>query len=125
VKGSFLTSFWAEAIYTNYFLNRYLIHLIFKKTPYELFEGWKPNISYFRTFGCKCLIHNKGKEKLGKFDSTGDEGILVSYSKHKKAWRVYNKHIRIIEESIRIVFYESNDGRLSYSPIPRIETEQI
>ena len=110
------TSFWAEVVNAaNYVLNHCLIHPIMKKTPYELFKGKKPNISYFRSFGCKCFIHNNGKDRLGKFDARSDEGILVGYSMHSKAYRVYNKHTRLIEESIHIVFDESNDGNISSS----------
>jgi len=110
------TSFWAKAVNAaNYVLNRCLIRPILKKTPYELFKGRKPNISYFRVFGCKCFIHNNGKERLGKFDARSDEGILVGYSMNSKAYRVYNNRTKLIEESIDIVFDKSNDGKLSSS----------
>ena len=52
---------------------------------------------------------------MGKFDARSDEGILVGYSMHSKAYRVYNKRTKIIEESIHVVFDESNDGKLSSS----------
>jgi len=103
-ESSMSTTLWAEAVNTtNYALNSCLIHLTLEKTPYELFKGWKPNISYFRTFGCKCFIHNNGKERSGKFDARSDEDILVGYSMHSKAYRVCNKPTRIIEGSIHIV----------------------
>jgi len=115
-ESSLPTSFWTDSVNTaNYVLNRCLIRPLLKRTPYELFKGRKPNISYFRVFGCKCFIHNNGKERLGKFDARSDEGILVGYSMHSKAYRVYNKRTKIIEESIHVVFDESNDGKLSSS----------
>jgi transposase InsO family protein len=44
--------FWAEAVNTAcYVLNRVLIRPILKKTPYELWNGRKPNIGYFHAFG--------------------------------------------------------------------------
>nr|XP_033516177.1 uncharacterized protein LOC117280567 [Nicotiana tomentosiformis] len=33
-----------------------------KKTPYELLKGRKPNISHLMAFGCKCFVHNNGKD---------------------------------------------------------------
>jgi len=43
--------FWAEAVSTAcHILNRCLIRPILKKTPYELWRGKKPNISYFHPF---------------------------------------------------------------------------
>ena len=59
--------FWAEAINTAcHASNRVYLHRFLKKTPYELLIGRKPNISYFRVFGCKCYIYKKRKH-LGKF----------------------------------------------------------
>jgi len=49
--------FWADVVDTIcYTLNRVLIRLILKKTPYELYKGRKPNISHLRVFGCKCFV---------------------------------------------------------------------
>ncbi|GAV78191.1 hypothetical protein CFOL_v3_21659 [Cephalotus follicularis] len=48
--------FWADAVNTAcYVLNRITIRPILKNTPYELWRERKPNISYFRAFGCKFL----------------------------------------------------------------------
>ena len=55
-------NFWAEAVNTAcYIINRVLLRPITSKTPYELFKGIKPNISYFRVFGCRCFVHVNGK----------------------------------------------------------------
>jgi transposase InsO family protein len=49
--------FWVEAINTAcYSINRLYLHRILKKTSYELLIGKKPNVSYFRVFGSKCLF---------------------------------------------------------------------
>jgi hypothetical protein len=50
-----------------------------EKTPYEFLNGRKPNIVYFRVFGCKCYILKKGT-RLSKFDKKCDEGFLLGYS---------------------------------------------
>ena len=45
--------FWAEAVNTScYVLNRILLRSILKKTPYEFWKNKKPNINYFKVFGC-------------------------------------------------------------------------
>jgi len=101
--------FWAEAVNTAcYIINRALIRPILKKTPHELFNGRKPNISHLHVFGCKCFVLNNGKENLGKFDAKSDEGIFLGYSLHSKAYRIYNKRTMTIEESIHVSFDESN-----------------
>ena len=97
--------FWAEAINTsNYILNRCLIRPILKKTPYELFKGRVPKISYFKPFGCNCFVHNNGKDNLGKFDARSDPAIFLGYSLNSKAYRVLNQRTKMVEESIHVVF---------------------
>ena len=103
-----------EAISTaNYVLNRCLIKLILKKTLYELFQGKKPNVSYFKAFRIKCFIHNNGKKTLDKFDAMSDKGIFVNYFSLSKAYRVYNKHTKVIEESVHVIFNETNNDLAS------------
>ena len=90
-----------------YILNRALIRPILKKTPYELYFDRKPNVSHFHIFGCKCFVHNNGKDDLGKFDAKADEALFIGYSSTSKAYRIYNKRTLRIEESIHVVFDES------------------
>ena len=101
--------FWADAVNTPcYVLNRVLIRHILKKTPYELYKGRKPNISHFKVFGCKCFVLNNGKDNIGKFDAKADNGIFIGYSSHSHAYRIYNKHTMTVEESVHVVFDETN-----------------
>ena len=74
---------------------------------YELWNNRKPKISYLRVFGCKCFILNT-KDNLGKFDFKADEGIFLGYSTSSKAYRIFNKRTLVVEESMHVVFYESN-----------------
>ncbi len=102
--------FWGEAINTScHILNRVLLRPIIKKTPYELWKNRKPKVNYFHIFGCRCFVHNNGKDNLGKFDSKSDEGIFLGYSTTSKAYRVFNKRTLVIEESIHVVFDDSSD----------------
>jgi len=100
---------WAKALnIACYIMNRALIRPILKKTPYELYNERKPNISHLHVFGCKCFVLNNGKDNLGKFDAKSDKGIFLGYSLHSKAFRIYNKRTMIIEESIHVAFDETN-----------------
>ncbi|KAH9704888.1 Integrase catalytic domain-containing protein [Citrus sinensis] len=100
--------FWAEAVNTAcYVLNRVLIRPNLNKTPYELWKYRKPNIGYFKVFGCKYFVLNT-KDNLGKFDLKSDVGIFLGYSNSSKAYRVYNKRTLVVEESMHVTFDESN-----------------
>ena len=70
-------------------------------------KGRTPNISHLHVFGCKCFVLNNGKENLGKFDSKVDEVIFLEYSQSSKAYRVFNKRLQIVEESVHVSFDES------------------
>ena len=103
--------FWAEAINTAcHASNRVYLHRFLGKTPYELLIGRKPNISYFRVFGCKCYIFKKRKH-LGKFKSRCDVGFLVGYSINSKAYRVFNNATSKIEETCDVEFHETNGSQ--------------
>ncbi|XP_059281326.1 uncharacterized protein LOC132035021 [Lycium ferocissimum] len=107
---------------------------LLEKTPYELLNGRKPKLTYLRAFGCKCFVHNNGKETLEKFDAKSDEGIFLGYSSHSKAYKVCNKRTQCVEESVHVIFDESNelgdkgthddedvDGEFSKAPDKTIE----
>jgi hypothetical protein len=101
-------SFWAEAInMACYYSNRLYYHPMMEKTPYELLNGRKPNIAYFRVFGCKCYILKKDI-RLSKFEKKCDEGFLLGYSTTSKAYRVWNLISGIIEKVHDVEFDETN-----------------
>ncbi|XP_019101810.1 PREDICTED: uncharacterized protein LOC109133274 [Camelina sativa] len=96
--------FWAEALNTAcYIINRVYVRRDTIKTPYELWKGKTPNLSYFHVFGCKCYILNN-QDYLGKFDSRSDEGMFLGYAESSTAFRVYNRRTSLIMESVNVVF---------------------
>nr|GFA77157.1 hypothetical protein [Tanacetum cinerariifolium] len=97
---------WAEAIVTACFTqNRLIIHKHFDKTPYELTNKRKPNIKFFRVFGCRCYLLNDC-EDVGKLKAKGDIGVFVGYSKESAAFRINNKRTRKIQERVNVNFDE-------------------
>ncbi|GKA69689.1 putative ribonuclease H-like domain-containing protein, partial [Tanacetum coccineum] len=101
------TTFWAEVVSTAcYVQNRVLVVKPHNKTPYELFRGFKPALSFMRPFGCHVTILNT-LDSLGKFDGKSDEGFFVGYSLSSKAFRVYNTRTRRVEENLHIGFLEN------------------
>nr|GEV98417.1 retrovirus-related Pol polyprotein from transposon TNT 1-94 [Tanacetum cinerariifolium] len=71
---------WAEAIATACFTqNRSIIHRRFKKTPYELINGRKPDISFLYVFGAFCYPKND-REDIGKLGAKGDIGLDLTYA---------------------------------------------
>nr|GEW06698.1 retrovirus-related Pol polyprotein from transposon TNT 1-94 [Tanacetum cinerariifolium] len=67
---------WAEAIATACFTqNRSVIHRRFNKTPYELINGRKPDISFLHVFGALCYPKND-REDIGKLGAKGELDLL-------------------------------------------------
>ncbi|GKD53220.1 putative ribonuclease H-like domain-containing protein [Tanacetum coccineum] len=64
-----------------------------------------PSISFMRPFGCLLTILNT-LDSLGKFDRKFDECYLLGYSTTSKAFRVYNKRTKRVEENLHINFLE-------------------
>ncbi|GJT30042.1 putative ribonuclease H-like domain-containing protein [Tanacetum coccineum] len=105
-----LTTFWAEAVNTFcYVQNRVLVIKPHNKTPYELFLGRKPALSFIRPFRCPVTIFNI-IDHLGKFDGKADEGFFVGYSTNRKAFRVFNSRTRIVEENLHVQFTENTSN---------------
>ncbi|GKC51022.1 putative ribonuclease H-like domain-containing protein [Tanacetum coccineum] len=87
VDSKLPTTFWAKAINTAcYVQNRVLVTKPHNKTPYEIFLGRKPPLSFMRPFGCPVTILNT-IDHLGKFDGKGDEGFFIGYSINSTAFR--------------------------------------
>nr|GEV84285.1 hypothetical protein [Tanacetum cinerariifolium] len=107
--ANLLLFLWAEAIATACFTqNRLIIHKRFDKTPYELMNKRKPNIKFFRVFGCVCYLLND-YEDVRKLKAKGDIKVFVRYSKESDAFRIYNKQTRKIHKSVNVNFDEISE----------------
>nr|GEW34818.1 hypothetical protein [Tanacetum cinerariifolium] len=100
-------TFWVEAVNTAcYVQNRVLVNMSHNKTPYELFNGRSSAIGFLKPFGCHVMIFNT-LNNLGKFKGKGDEGYFIGYLMSSKAFRVFNKRTRMVEENLHVEFLEN------------------
>ena len=70
------------------------------QAPFELWYDYKPNVCYFKVFGCKCYILKESRK--GKFDVKSDEGIFIGYSNKRKAYKCLNLSTHKVIESARV-----------------------
>jgi hypothetical protein len=111
--------FRGEAVNTAcHIINRVYLRPETNKTPYEIWQGKKPTVKYFRTYGSKCYIL-RDRENLGKFDTKSDEGIFLGYATNSRAYRVFNKRTETVMESINVVIDDEEIQR----PISREENQ--
>nr|GEW66222.1 retrovirus-related Pol polyprotein from transposon TNT 1-94 [Tanacetum cinerariifolium] len=100
-------TFWAKAVNTVcYVQNRVLVNKSQNKTPYKLFNGRSPDIGFLKPFGCHVMILNI-LDNLGNFKEKGDEGYFIGYSMSGKAFRVFNKRTKRVEENLNVEFLEN------------------
>nr|AAT58810.1 putative polyprotein [Oryza sativa Japonica Group] len=106
-------AWWGEALLTsNHVLNR-VPNRNKDKTPYEIWIGRKPSLSYLRTWGClaKVNVPITKKRKLGP--KTVD-CVFLGYAHHSIAYRflivkseIPDMHVGTIMESRDATFFES------------------
>nr|GEW87781.1 hypothetical protein [Tanacetum cinerariifolium] len=97
---------WAEAIATACFTqNRSIIHRHFNKTPYELINGKKLDISFLHVFGALCYPKNDC-EDIGKLGVKGDIAFFIGYFADSYAYRVFNRRTKKIMETMNVSFDE-------------------
>nr|GFA19520.1 hypothetical protein [Tanacetum cinerariifolium] len=85
--------------------NRSIIHRRFNKTPYELINSRKPDISFLHVFGALCYPKND-REDIKKLGAKGDIGFFIGYSADSCAYRVYNRRTNKIIETMNVSFDE-------------------
>ncbi|RVX02815.1 Retrovirus-related Pol polyprotein from transposon TNT 1-94 [Vitis vinifera] len=80
---------WAEAANTAVFLlNRLPTRVLQKKTPFEAWFGYKPDLKNLRTFGCLCFSYVP-QVKRDKLDKKAEPGVFIGYSNSSKAYRIF------------------------------------
>lgn len=124
--------FWGEAVQTAAFLaNRSPASAIGQKlTPYEMFEGRKPDVSKLRVFGSMAYCHIP-KEKRRKLDEKSWKGVFVGYGTNGyRVWKPEERKIVtvrdvIIDEASKVSANEKKDNKWTESvvgpPITDIE----
>nr|GEU34534.1 hypothetical protein [Tanacetum cinerariifolium] len=88
-----------------YTQNCSLIRLRYNKTPDELMQDKKLDLSFFHVVGALCYPTNDNDD-LGKLDAKAYIGIFLGYAPAKKAFKIYNKRARKIIETIHVTFDE-------------------
>nr|GEW96129.1 retrovirus-related Pol polyprotein from transposon TNT 1-94 [Tanacetum cinerariifolium] len=81
----------------------------------------KPSVKFFYLFGSLCYIVRDG-ENLNKMKEKGDACIFVGYSTQSRAYRAFNKRIRVIVETIHVNFDELPhmvSNHISFDPVPQ------
>jgi hypothetical protein len=118
-------SFWGEALFTAcYILNR-IPQKKSKVTPYELWKKRKPNLNYFKVWGCRAIVRLP-EPKIRKLGQKAIECIFLGYAQHNKGYRFLvvepnnSVEVNTVIESRDAEFYENR-----FTSIPSINNKMV
>lgn len=126
IESGMPNQYWADALVEAAKLYNIAPRKKETKSPYELFYGVKPNVSSFRTFGCKVYSKIPKTERKGKLGERSETGRLLGEAPGTKGWRILLDDGRIVircdvvfEENIRCKVNDDDDA--TEDPLPFID----
>ena len=79
-------SLWGYAFETAAFLWNRIQSKAIEKTPYELWTGKRPSLSFLKIWGCEAYVKRQASDKLA---SKFDKCLFVGYPKETKGYYFY------------------------------------
>ena len=79
-------SFWGYALETTAFLLNRIPSKAVDKTPYELWIGKRPGLSFLKIWGCEAYVKRQASDKLAY---KSDKCLFVGYPKETKGYYFY------------------------------------
>ena len=109
--------FWAEALSTAVYLrNRSPTKALEGTTPFEAWNGSKPDVNNLHIFGCSAYAHVPKAERQKLYSKTR-KCVLLGYGAVQKGYRLYDLKREKIIHSRDVIFNESS--------MPGIQKEKV
>ena len=80
-------SFWGHALLTAAYTLNCVPSKKVEKTPYEIWSGKKPHMSYMKIWGCEVYVKRQISTKL---EPKSDKCLFVGYPKETRGYYFYN-----------------------------------
>ncbi|KAI5327777.1 hypothetical protein L3X38_027173 [Prunus dulcis] len=82
--------FWSQGVLAaTYLINRLPSRVLDSKSPYEVMQNKKINLSHLRIFGCTCYAHIQSHHR-DKLDPKAIKCVFMGYSSTQKGYKCYN-----------------------------------
>lgn len=105
VNASLPKNLWGEALLTACHVSNRVISKKFRVSPYELWKGRKPNINYFKVWGC-LAYYKVPLPKMTKLGPKALKSVFVGYAENSKAYHLLDLDSNVIVESRDVEFFE-------------------
>ncbi|KAJ9536248.1 hypothetical protein OSB04_un000581 [Centaurea solstitialis] len=99
------TNLWGEALLTACYIHNRITSRVIPTSPYELWKGRKPDLSYFRVWGC-IAYYRTPDPKRSKLGARAIKSIFVGYAINSNGYRLLDKETGVIVESRDVDFLE-------------------
>ena len=97
--------YWPHAVDTAvHVLNRTTNRRLQGITPFELWFGYKPDVSHLRTFGCQAFMQIPSHQRK-KWDEKSQERVLVGFEDNK-SFRLLDPKTGRIDRTCSVIFHE-------------------
>ena len=94
---------WGEAILTAYHVLNKVPHKKTKLTPFELWKGHKPNLRYFKVWGCLAFVRLTDP-KIPKLGVRATTCAFLGYAINSTTYSLLNIENNVIFESSDAIF---------------------
>ena len=94
-----------------------------KVSPYELWNGRKPNLDYIKVWGC-LAFYRVVDPKRSKLGPRAMKSVFIGYAENSKAYRLLDLSSNIVVESRDVVFIEDKFSKDSMNALISTQTQQ-
>ncbi|CAL1369869.1 unnamed protein product [Linum trigynum] len=117
MNASAPNNLWGEALLTACHVHNRIPSKKLRESPYELWKGRKPNLSYLRVWGC-LAFYRVSDPKRTKLGPRALKGVFLGYAENSKAYRVLDLESNVVVESRDVEFFENKFRRDSANVEP-------
>ena len=94
---------WGEPLFTACHVHNRVLSKKIQSSPYELWNGRKPNLSYFKVW--ECIVYFRVLDpKRTKFGPRAIKSVFVGYAMNSKAYKLLDLSSNTIVESRDVEF---------------------
>ncbi|GKB31051.1 retrotransposon protein, putative, ty1-copia subclass [Tanacetum coccineum] len=83
-----------------------------EKTPYEVWHGQAPKLSYLKVWGCKALVKRDTLTKPDKLEHRSLKCIFIGYPKETMGYSFYNPHENKVLVAQNAEFFDNSLMRI-------------
>ena len=98
--------YWSAAITHASYLHNRRVHMVTRRTPYEMWHGKKPDLRHLRVFGSRVCVKKSG-DRPAKLDNHAFHGIFIGYTATDKNIRYIDVDSGLVKSCHHAVFDEA------------------